>query len=112
MLGCHIADEPVYLPIEYRDTPLKTNEVTQVLLRQALRKYDLVEIFDKKMMPVCSDGALAGVGRELDMISSKCMSHNYNCVSKTWLNHQDYLTADMAINGLFDHFKDSIDKIL
>ena len=48
------------------------------------------------MMPVCSDGALAGVGRELDMISSKCMSHNYNCVSKTWLNHKDYLTADMG----------------
>ena len=78
----------------YQDTPLKTNEATQILLKKALKRYGLTEVFESKMIPVCSDGALAGVGKHLE--SSECMSHKHNRVTQTWLTHNDYLTSDLA----------------
>ena len=85
----------MYLPLEYRDTPLKTTDWTHNLLKQALKRYGLDEIFESKMIPVCSDGALSGVGKQLE--SSECMSHKHNRVTQTWLTHNDYLTPDMAL---------------
>ena len=92
ILGCYVCEEPVYIPIEYRDTPLKTVEATQFLLRQALRRYDLLEVYESKLIPACSDGALVGVTKDID--SSKCMSHNMNCVIKTML-YKDYMGAEL-----------------
>jgi len=36
LFGVHIDLEPVYLPIQYKDTPLRTVKATRTLLRQGL----------------------------------------------------------------------------
>ena len=42
LLGVFTDNEPVYLPVQYLDTQLKTVEATQRLLRQTLKSFDLL----------------------------------------------------------------------
>ena len=49
ILGVFTNNEPVYLPIAYSDTELKTVEATERLLRQTLKRYDLLSIVFKLM---------------------------------------------------------------
>ena len=94
LLGVFTKSEPVYLPIEYSDTELKTMPATQRLLRNTLKRYDLLSLYDEKKIPGCSDGALLGVTRELKY--SKCMSHAWGCVVKSYLKY--YLPDEFQIH--------------
>ncbi len=42
LLGVHVEDNPVYLPIEFHNTWRKNNEVLDSLCRKALLKYNIL----------------------------------------------------------------------
>ena len=94
LLGVFIDSQPVYLPIEYSDTQLKTVEVTKRLLRYTLKRYDLLSLYDDKKLPGCSDGALTGVTKELE--SSRCMSHGFACIVKNYM--KNYLVEQYQVH--------------
>ena len=49
LLGVFTNEEPVYIPLQYTDTELKTVEASQRLLRQTLKRLDLLSMVFKLM---------------------------------------------------------------
>ena len=49
IIGVFTSDQPVYLPLQYADTELKTVDATQRLLRQTLKYFDLLSQVFKLM---------------------------------------------------------------